>query len=66
MKIILNLDTIIPKIKETSFYQNIISAFDNYEEMSPAIFNIVRSEYFDIDALDEIEKQLHLLVLLKE
>ena len=29
--------------------------------MSPAIFNIVRSEYFDIDALDEIEKQLHLI-----
>ena len=57
----LNLDIIIPKIKETFFYQNIISAFDNYEEMSPAIFNIVRSEYFDIDALDEIETQLHLI-----
>ena len=57
----LNLDNIIPKIKGTSFYKNIVSAFDNYEEMSPAVFNIVRTEYFDINALDEISKQLHLI-----
>ena len=29
--------------------------------MSPAVFNIVRTEYFDINALDEISKQLHLI-----
>ena len=52
---------IVPKIMTSNFYKNFISAFDDYEEMAPAIFDIIRNQFFDVNALDEIEKQLHLI-----
>lgn len=57
----LNDKNIVPKIMTSNFYKNFISAFDNYEEMSPAIFDIIRNQFFDVNALDEIEKQIHLI-----
>lgn len=57
----LGLDDIVDKIKNSNFYKNYISNFSDKESMSPAVYFVVREEAWDIDALDEIEKQLHLL-----
>lgn len=57
----LGLDDIIDKIRSSHFYQNIISSFSDYEEMNIATYNVVREEFWDIESLDEIEKQLHLI-----
>ncbi|HPD89028.1 MAG TPA: hypothetical protein PLU75_06105 [Oscillospiraceae bacterium] len=57
----LGLNDIIPKIKGSKFYQNYIAAFADKEPMLPSVFSVVREEAWDVDALDEIEKQLNLL-----
>jgi len=57
----LGLDNIIEKIKISNFYKDFISFFNDKETMSPAVYSVIREEFWDIDALNEIEKQLDLL-----
>ena len=52
---------IIEKIKETSFYKSYSQSFAEKEKMLPAVFDVVRNDYFNIDLLSEIEEQKHLL-----
>ena len=52
---------VIEKIKETSFYKEFISCFLEKEEMNAATYGVIRFCFFDVDDLDEIEKQINLL-----
>ena len=54
---------IIEKIKNTSFFKEFSSYFASKEKMTPATFDVVRNNAFDINLLDEIENQKHLLNL---
>lgn len=57
----LGLDYIIDRIKDSNFYNNIILSINDKEDMNMATYCVVREEYWDLDALDETEKQLHLI-----
>lgn len=57
----LQLEDVVGKIKGSNFYTKFISNFTNKESMLPAVYYVVREDAWDVDALDEIEKQLHLL-----
>ena len=46
---------------ETSFYRDIADCFSNKEEMNDSTCNVIRNQYFDLEKLDEIEKQKFLL-----
>jgi hypothetical protein len=59
-------EDIIEKIKNTSFFKEFSSYFAVKEKMTPAVFNVVRINAFDIDLLDEIEKQKYLLSLYEQ
>ncbi|WP_315121290.1 hypothetical protein [uncultured Clostridium sp.] len=59
-------EDIIDKIKNTSFFKEFSSYFATKEKMTPKVFNVVRNNFFDIDSLDEIEKQKHLLNLYEQ
>lgn len=56
-------ENIITKIKSTSFFTDISSYFINKERMLPSVFDVVRNQAFDIDSLDEIKSQEHLISL---
>lgn len=57
----LGLDYIIDRIKDSDFYNNIILSINDKEDMNMATYCVVREEYWDLDSLDDIEKQLHLI-----
>lgn len=57
----LGLYYIIDRIKDSEFYNNIILSINDKEDMNMATYCVVREEYWNIDSLDEIEKQLHLI-----
>jgi hypothetical protein len=57
---------IIEKIKNTSFFKEFSSYFAAKEKMMPAVFDVVRNNAFDINSLDEIEAQKHLLNLYEQ
>ena len=52
---------IIDKIKKTNFYKDFVSFFLEKEKMNDAIYSIIRFRYYNIEALEDIEKQIHLL-----
>lgn len=54
-------DGIIESIKETNFYKDFVRFFLEKEEMNDAIYAIIRFQHYDIEALVDIEKQIHLL-----
>lgn len=54
-------DTVVERLKQMSFYKNFASNFANDEKMNEATYAIIRFQYFNIEALGDIEKQLHLL-----
>lgn len=54
----LGLDGIIDKIKSSEFYRDFVSNFADKEPMSPAVYSVIREEAWNVDALDEIEKQI--------
>lgn len=56
-------DDIITKIKSTESFLEFSSYFANKEKMLPSVFDVVRNQAFDIDSLDKIKKQEHLLSL---
>lgn len=57
----LKLDDIIDRIKSSKFYRKFISNFADEVPISPDVYSVVREEAWNVDALDEIEKQLDLL-----
>lgn len=59
-------EDIIEKIKNTSFFKEFSSYFVAKEKMTPAVFDVVRNNFFDFDSLGEIEMQKHLLSLYEQ
>lgn len=57
----LGLHNIIPQICKTKFYQDLVAELSEKETMLPSVYSVVREEAWDIDKLNEIETQLHLL-----
>lgn len=49
---------IIDLLHETSFYKNLVTAFCNNEEMNEDTYSVVREQFFNIEALDNIQKHL--------
>lgn len=58
----LSLD-IIEKIKTTDHYTALKDCFLNMEELNEATYAVLRYNYFNVEQLDEIEKQLNQLSL---
>lgn len=54
-------DDIIKRIKKTNFYKECVGYFLENEEMNGATYAVIRYQYYTIDALSDIEKQVHLL-----
>lgn len=54
-------DDVIERIKQTDFYKEFVDFFLEKEEMNNAIYEIVRFQHYNIEALSDIEKQIHLL-----
>ena len=54
---------IIEKIKTTAHYSSLKEYFLNLEELNDATYAVIRYDYFDVNKLDDIEKQVHLLNL---
>ncbi|MBP3495662.1 MAG: hypothetical protein J6K52_05575 [Clostridia bacterium] len=54
---------IIEKIKTTAHYSSLKEYFLNLEELNDTIYAVIRYDYFDVNKLDDIEKQAHLLNL---
>jgi len=54
-------EEIIEKIKSTCFFKEFSSYFATKEKMIPSVFDVVRNQFFEIESLDEIETQKHLL-----
>lgn len=52
---------VVTKIKRTSYFTTFSSFFETKEKMLPATFNVVRNHAFDLDCLEEIQSQRHLL-----
>ena len=52
---------LISLIRETDFYKELTESFADKEEMNPYVYNVVREQYFDIEHLNEIDSQKHLL-----
>ncbi len=52
---------IIESIKETNFYKDFVGFFLEKEEMNDATYAIIRFQHYNIEALVDIEKQIHLL-----
>lgn len=56
-------EDIITSIKTTSYFSEFSQYFTNMEMMLPSVFDVVRNQAFNIEALAEIESQKHLLNL---
>jgi hypothetical protein len=52
---------IIDKIMGSRYYLSFIESFADNEPMLPSVYSVIREECWDLDALEEIEKQKHLL-----
>lgn len=51
----------VTKIKMTSYFTEFSKFFKEKEKMLPATFDVVRNNAFDLDCLEEIQSQRHLL-----
>ena len=54
-------DDVIERIMCTNFYKDFVSSFLEKEEMNDATYAIIRFQHYNIEALDDVEKQIHLL-----
>lgn len=54
-------EDLICLIQQTNFYKELVEEFADKEEMNPYVYNVIREQYFDIEHLDEIDSQKHLL-----
>lgn len=52
---------LISLLKTTDFYKRLQNEYGQNEEMNDAIYSLIRDSYFDLDNLDMIETQHHLL-----
>lgn len=52
---------VVTKIKMTSYFMEFSSFFKAKEKMLPATLDVVRNQAFDLDCLEEIQSQRHLL-----
>ncbi|MBD9123244.1 MAG: hypothetical protein EGP68_00400 [Lachnospiraceae bacterium] len=50
-------NSILEKIKKTNFYKEFIEFFLEKEEMNEATYDVIRSQYFNVEALEDIESQ---------
>ncbi|MCH5273218.1 MAG: hypothetical protein J1E35_06055 [Lachnospiraceae bacterium] len=57
----LGLTDIIEKLLSSNYYKGFVAQFENREPMNMATYTVIRDEAWDIDNLDEVEKQIHLL-----
>ena len=53
---------IIEKIKNTSHYSSIKEYFLSLDELNPATYAVLRYDHFDVDKLDDIERQIKQLI----
>lgn len=58
---ILGLSDIVSKIKNSNYYKDFVSYFEEKEEMSPATYSVIREQFWNIEKLNEIESQFHML-----
>lgn len=49
---------IIDLLHETSFYKDLVNAFCDNEEMNDDTYSVVREQFFNIETLDNIQKNL--------
>ena len=49
------------RIKQTTFYKDFIQFFLDQEELNSATYDVVRCQYFDVSALEDIERQIRSL-----
>lgn len=57
----LGMDDVIDRIIRSQFYKVFLLNFEENETMSPAVYSVVREEVWDVNALEEIVKQIDLL-----
>lgn len=58
---ILGLSNIVSKIKSSNYYKDFVSYFGEKEEMLPATYSVIRDQFWNIEKLNEIESQFHML-----
>lgn len=58
---ILGLSDIVSKIKSSNYYKDFVSYFKEKEEMLPATYSVIREQFWNIEKLNEIESQFHML-----
>ena len=58
---ILGLSDIVSKIKSSNYYKDFVSYFEEKEEMLPVRYSVIREQFWNIDKLNEIENQFHML-----
>lgn len=54
-------DDVIERIMCTNFYKDFVNFFLEKEEMNDATYSIIRFQHYNVEALDDVEKQIHLL-----
>lgn len=58
---ILGVSDIVSKIKSSNYYKDFVSYFEKKEEMLPATYSVIREQFWNIEKLNEIENQFHML-----
>lgn len=57
----LGLEDIVDKLLKSNYYKGFAAQFEDREYMNMATYSVIRENAWDINSLDEIEKQIHLL-----
>lgn len=57
----LGLNDIVDRLLKSNYYKGFVAQFEDRERMNMATYSVIREGAWDIDSLDEIEKQIHLL-----
>ena len=58
---ILGVSDIVSKIKSSNYYKDFVSYFEEKEEMLLATYSVIREQFWNIEKLNEIENQFHML-----
>lgn len=57
----LGLKDIVDRLLKSNYYKDFATQFEDRECMNMATYSVIRENAWDINSLDEIEKQIHLL-----
>lgn len=57
----LGLEDIVDRLLKSNYYKEFAAQFEDRECMNMATYSVIRENAWDINSLDEIEKQIHLL-----